>query len=382
VETAVHLYDWHKIPFDNDYPHYFPIKEATEKGLKRLKEAGVKVMPYINGRLWDTRDKGMEDWQFSSIAKKWCTKDRDGAPFIEKYNSKETDGSKVELSIMCPSSALWQEKMRETVDKMLNVMGVNAVYMDQIAAAAPYICEDRTHSHLPGGGTWWCEGYNNLLEHVGRIMPSETAITTECTADPLMKHIQGYLTWLWVKGNQVPAFPVIYSGYVAMFGRHYGAFPKDDAVGQKITFAQSLSYGEQLGWVDPLLYGKFKYKDFYKTCVKTRAEIGEYMYDGRMLRPPVLSDDREELMTDKDNQAIGGVLKHSAVFGSIWQRNRDSKKLLLLINAADEEALCKVECSLPDGSYRLGGVKGRRMEIRDGKAELSIPALTVVYAEL
>jgi len=41
-----------------------------------------------------------------------------------------------------------------------------------------------------------------------------------------------------------------------------------------------------------------------------------------------------------------------------------------------------VECSLPDGSYRLGGVKGRRMEIRDGKAELSIPALTVVYAEL
>ncbi|PKM62303.1 MAG: hypothetical protein CVU97_06025 [Firmicutes bacterium HGW-Firmicutes-21] len=213
-------------------------------------------------------------------------------------------------------------------------------------------------------------------------MPEGTAITSECTADPVMKHIQGYLTWLWVKGNQVPAFPVIYSGYVAMFGRHYGAFPDDDAIGQKITFAQSLSYGEQMGWVKTNVYEKFKYKDFYKTCVKARTVIGEYFYDGRMLRPPVLSDDREELMTDKDNQALGGILKHSAVFGSIWVRNRDAKRLLLLINAADEEALCSVECDLPDGSYRLNGGRDGVIEIKDGKAQLSLPALSVVYAEV
>lgn len=382
VKSAVHLYDWHQIPFDNDYPHYFPIKEATKKGLKRLKEAGVKVMPYINGRLWDTKDKGMEDWQWSKIAKPSCTKDRNGVPFIEKYGAAEADGNKVEHSIMCPSTALWQEKMSQTVSKLVNDLGADAVYMDQIAAATPYMCEDRTHSHLPGGGTWWCESYNNLLEHVNRTLPKETCIATECTSDPVMKHIQGYLTWLWVKGNQVPAFPVIYSGYVAMFGRHYCSLPKDDAIGQKITFAQSLSFGEQMGWVDPLLFESFKYKEFYKTCVRARAEISEYFYDGRMLRPPYLNDDREELMTDKAGQAYGGIIKHSAVFGSIWVHNRDAKRLLLLINAADEEALCTVECDLPDGIYNLSGMENGKLEIKQGKAEISIPALSAVYAEI
>lgn len=384
VKSAIHLYDWHQIPFDNDYPHYFPIKDATVKGLKRLKDAGIKVMPYINGRLWDTKDKGMEDWQWSKIAKPNCTKDRNGVPFIEKYSSVESDGNKVELSIMCPSTAVWQEKMAETVSKMLNDLGVNAVYMDQIAASAPFLCEDRTHSHLPGGGTWWVEGYNNLLDHVSKIMPKETAIASECTSDPFMKHIQAYLTWLWVKNNQVPAFPVIYSGYVAMFGRHYCSFKENCPIAQKIAFAQSLSFGEQMGWVDPLMYEKFKYKDFYKTCVKTRAIIGEYFYAGRMMRPPYITDDREELMTDKAGQAYGEIIKHSAVFGSIWVRNRDAKRLLLLINASDEEATCKIECELPDGKYNLSGMNNNicKIEIKSGQSELSIPALTVVYAEI
>ena len=55
--SAVHLYDWHKIPFDNDYPHYFPVKDELADALKTLRAAGIKIMPYINGRLWDTKDR-------------------------------------------------------------------------------------------------------------------------------------------------------------------------------------------------------------------------------------------------------------------------------------------------------------------------------------
>lgn len=378
VETTVHLYDWFQIPYDNDYPHYFPMKECAVKGIQRLKEAGIRVMPYINGRLWDTKDRGMEDWQFSSVAKPNCTKDRKGVPFIETYNSKEADGSKVELSIMCPSTALWQEKVRSIVDKLLNEVGVNAVYIDQIAAASPYLCEDRNHSHLPGGGTWWFEGYKNLTDHVKMIMPVDTAITTECTGEPYMKHIQGYLSWLWVNGNQVPAFPVVYSGYVGMFGRSYAVFPKEDVEGQKMAFAESLTYGEQMGWVNIPVYESFRYKDFYKKCVKARAEIGEYFYGGRMLRPPVTKDDRAELVDDRGN---GRIYKHSAVYSAVWERGRDKKKLLLLVNAADEDAQCSVECELPDGKYALNGMEGK-ITIKGGKAELKLPALSVVYAEI
>jgi len=279
---------------------------------------------------------------------------------------------------MCPSTALWQEKVRSIVDKLLNEVGVNAVYIDQIAAATPYLCEDRNHSHLPGGGTWWFEGYKNLTDHVKKIMPADTALTTECTGEPYMKHIQAYLSWLWINRNQVPAFPVVYSGYVVMFGRSYSVFSKENVEGQKMAFAESLTYGEQMGWVGIPVYESFKYKDFYKKCVKARAEIGEYFYAGRMLRPPVTKDDRAELTDDRGD---GNVYKHSAVYSAVWERARDKKKLLLLVNAADEDAKCEIECELPDGKYALKGMDGK-IAIKGGKAELTLPALSVVYAEI
>ena len=72
------LYYWHEIPFDNDYPHYFPMKSCVVDELKKFHDAGIKVMPYINGRLWDTRDKEDRDFEFTSVGKRLCTKMYDG----------------------------------------------------------------------------------------------------------------------------------------------------------------------------------------------------------------------------------------------------------------------------------------------------------------
>ena len=379
-DSPVHLYDWHQIPYDNDYPHYFPVKPAFVTGVKRLREHGVKVMPYINGRLWDTRDKGTEDWQFSKVAKPNCTKGFGGKPFIETYSSKESDGSKVELSIMCPSTACWQEKVSELVKTLLNDYGVDAVYIDQIAAAQPYACEDRTHSHLAGGGSWWAESYNNLLDHVSKVMPEGTAITTECTADPFMKHIQGYLTWLWVHNRQVPAFVAVYSGMVTMFGRNYCFMPFDDDEGQRIAIAQSLTFGEELGWNDPKLYMQMKSREFYKNCVQKRRGIGSFFYNGRLLRSPEISDDLPAIRTTRNKESYGGVTEHSAVFCEHWERITDGKKLILFVNAAKEAAKAEIRSGIADGKYRLEGDKGSDLCIKDGNGVIELPPLSVCYA--
>ena len=100
-----------------------------------------------------------------------------------------------------------------------------------------------------------------------------------------------------------------------------------------------------------------------------------------MLRPPVTKDDREELITDRGNKTFSSVIKHSAVYSAVWERSRDNKKLLLLINAADEDAQCTVECDLPDGKYTLHGMEGK-ISFKSGKAELKLSALSVVYAEI
>ncbi len=157
--AGFHWYNWHQIPFDNDYPHYFPPKEGFREAVAELKAAGVYPMPYINGRLWDTHDKGAEDWEFTRVALAAATKDETGKPYTESYGSKETDGNNVKLAAMCPATALWQNQVRDIVLRLFNDCGVSGVYIDQIAAAAPRLCFDASHGHDLGGGHWWTEGY-------------------------------------------------------------------------------------------------------------------------------------------------------------------------------------------------------------------------------
>ena len=379
-DSALHLYDWHQIPYDNDYPHYFPAKPAFYSGVKRLQENGVKVMPYINARLWDTRDNGLEDRQWSRVAKPNCTKDRNGVPFTESYSSKESDGSKVVLSIMCPSTACWQQKLQSLVDELLNKAGVDGVYMDQIAAAQPYICEDRTHSHRPGGGSWWMDSYNILLDHVNSVRPESKGLSTECTAEPFMKNMQAYLTWLWVHNRQVPAFVAVYSGLVTMFGRNYCFMPFDDDEGQRINIAQSLTFGEELGWNDPELYLQMKHRDFYKNCVHKRKEIGSFFYNGTLLRSPLFTDSAPVIRTTRCKEAYGGVVEHTAFFCEHWRRDTDGKKLLVAVNAGETETTAEFTLGLPDGEYTFKGDFTGKLVIKNGKGSLTLPPLSVCYS--
>lgn len=367
----VHLYDWFQIPYDTNYPHYFPAKDTFLPGIRKLQEKGIAVMPYINGRLWDTHDRGREDWQFTSLAKPFCTKKGSGEPFLEVYPT-----SNIELAIMCPSTALWQEKQQEIARRLFQECKIDALYIDQIGAAQAYPCEDPCHSHRPGGGTWWVESYGNLLDHMHRVMPENSFLSTECTSDPYMKNIQAYLSWIWIKNNQVPAFMVIYNGYVAVFGRCYDYAP--DAAGQNILAAQSLTFGEQMGWIKPEVYKELKHKDFYKKCVRCRSELGSFFYDGKLLRSPAIEDSCQIRTTEIKAEAYDGLLEHTATFSELWERG-DGEKLLLLINASTQKTTPALTLHLPDGVYSLQGDLKGECRITDGKLTLPLPPLSVSW---
>ena len=379
VKVAVHLYLWHNAPFDNDYPHYFPEKPTVRRELKKVQEAGIYVVPYINGRLWDTHDKGSEDWQYTAVAYPKACKDRNGKAITESYSSKEANGEHVVLSVMCPSTALWQEKVKSIVDKLLNDIGFDGVYIDQIAAAKAQLCCDRTHEHLPGGGTWWCESYYNLIDHVSRVQ-NPAILATECTAEMFMKHIQGYLSWLWTKNQQVPAFPVLYSDKVVSFGLTYNSFRGEGVRdGLAIFIAQGLLFGEQLGWMAPKFYREMPEQAFFKKCVLLRKQFREFFF-GNMLRPPKLSDDAPRLRYENCPHANFSTVDYPAVQGALWQA-KDGRKLLLLTNSQTVEAHTAMQVELPDGEYALQGDVSGVLTVAEGKAELNIPATGVVWVE-
>ena len=341
VPVGMHWYNWHRIPFDNDYPHYFPTKPGFTEGVGALKDAGLFVMPYINGRLWDTRDRGADDAEFTTRALPHATKNDAGQPITEQYGSKEGDGSPVKLAVMCPATPFWQKTMRDTVVRLTEEQGVNGVYLDQIAAAAPALCMDAAHGHPLGGGHWWNESYGRMLSGIRRAMPRDRMLTSECNAEPFLRWFDGYLTWHWQFDGQVPVFPAVYGGAIQMFGRAYRGGPTKD-LALRMKAGQQLVFGEQIGWLNPdAAREPPQNADFLRRVVGLRHRLRRYFYAGEMARPPKLAGPVPTVTADWQWEGVWPVTT-AAVLTGAWSQPKARKLVLLFVNAGDQPVTAAV----------------------------------------
>ena len=351
VPVGVHWYDWHQILFDNDYPHFFPAKEDFVEEVRDLQAKGVFVMPYINGRLWDTRDNGAADFEFSRRALPAATKDEEGKPYIESYASKETDGSPVRFAVMCPATALWEKTVRQTALQLINECQVKAVYIDQVAAERPELCFDHAHGHPTGGGHWWTESYNAMLHAIRQSMPADCALTAECNAEPYINRFDGYLTWFWCHENQVPAFPAVYGGAIQMFGRTYrGGDTKELAFRMKA--GQQFTFGEQIGWFGPDVIADQASMAFLRQVVALRWQLRRYFYAGEMARPPKLQGAIPTVRADWQWDTPGWVTTDATMTGA-WTLPNERRCILLFTNVSDQPVTAKLQ--LDAAAYGLQG---------------------------
>ena len=379
IPCADHVYHWHQTIFDNEYPHFFPARREFIRGASVMQEAGIKLVPYINSRCWDTLDGGTDDWEYTSKALSETTKDLDGNTFIEisPFN-KPNGGPKVQLAVMCPSSIMWQDLQCELVDKLYNELGMDGVYLDQIGAAKPNLCADPHHNHAAGGGSWWIDHYHNMVNRLKTHSPKTGALVTECTGEAYMKTIEALLSWAWVRNSQVPAFPALYGGRVAMVGRDYDSLRDEE--GMKIYLAESLLFGEQMGWIPPDRYLNSCYHDFYKKCVLTRDAHKKFFYAGKMLRPLSIESDQEPITTFGCIMAEGQIVSAPAVMGGHWQKFTGDQELIVLINLSNNAA--KTEIKVPAGidSLNLTGDLNETVDCTKGTLSLTLPAQAVVTA--
>jgi hypothetical protein len=323
VPTALHWYNWHQIPFDNDYPHYFPAKAGFADGVKRLQAAGVRVMPYINGRLWDT---DLEDFKTTGIAA--ATKNEKGEPYTEQY------GSGQKLAAMCPTTPLWQKTVRDIVLRLTGPeFNVDGVYVDQIAAARPRLCFDKSHGHPLAGGNWWTtRGYWPMLTDLRKQMAAARPgkmITTECNAEPYVHLFDGYLTWHFQDDSAIPLFAAVYGGQVQLFSRAYqGDSWKGLAMRQKT--AQALCWGEQLGWISPAVVDDPVAGPFLKRLAHLRYDLRQYLGRGRMARPPAIKTDGATVTADWQWHGKR-IVTTAAVLSGAWQA-ADGALALIFVN--------------------------------------------------
>ena len=351
---GLHWYNWHPSPFDNDYPHYLPAKKHFKEAVADLQASGVLVMPYINGRLWDTRDRGLEDFEFSRIARPAAVKDERGEVVIEQYGSKESDGTPVRFAVMCPATKLWQDRVHQIVMRLYNEYGVRGVYIDQIAAAAARPCFDKSHGHPLGGGHWWADGYRQLLDRIRRDIPKGRFLTTECNAEAYARWFDGYLTWHWQYDGQVPAFPAVYGGALQMFGRSYGGGKTRD-LALRMKAGQQLVFGEQIGWLNPTVVGEKQNMDFLRQVIRLRCQLRRYFYAGEMARPPKLPGDLPTVRADWGWHGGNWWVNTDALLAGAWRLPKESRVAIFFVNVSDQPVAVKVP--LDASGYGLPAAK-------------------------
>ena len=321
---AFHWYFWHHHPYDSHYPDYFPADERFAPLIKQVRDRNCQVMPYINGRLWDpaTASYGPRDGKDASCRRP------DGNLYTEIYPT-----SIVPNTVTCPSSPIWHDIILELADRIQDELGTNGLYIDQIAAAAPYPCYAENHPHTKGGGEFWYHSYRDMMRDLRRdhLRPGNVVFSEE-NAECYIPSFDILLTVNTPHSpicKIVPLYPLIYSDRTLTTAFTYSPYSDVRNGDFRYENMQCLLYGAQLGWVDPRLLwvdDRSAYEaEFLKNLVEFRKKQHDVFIGGRYLR---------EFVPEGDNPYVEIPVFGAdyMVKGAEWL-SRDGRRVMYVVNS-------------------------------------------------
>ncbi len=336
--TPLHWYRWHQIPYDTHYPEYFPPLPGFAEAIAAMQREGTRVMPYINGRLWDPAS---ESWAERNAARS-AARTAAGQCYSEVY------GSRIPNNVMCPTTPLWQGTVSDLVERMCGELGVDGVYIDQICAAAGVPCHAENHGHAPGGGTFWAEGYRAMLQEVRRRLPEGRILTTEENAECWLDQFDALLVLNTPNhmGTPVPFFPAVYADRCLTFGFLY--YPPDEPANGlpfRLKNALALLWGSQPGWIQPnriLADGAEGEAAFLREMARVRADASDLLVGARFLGEAPVAGDMPRL-TGRGSGSFGGSypIDVPAVLATAWLSPRGGR-FVIAVNLSDSPVEARV----------------------------------------
>lgn len=349
---AFHWYFWHHHPYDSHYPDYFPANEKFAPIIRQVRERNCQVMPYINGRLWDPA----ADSYAARNGKDASCRRPDGNLYTEIYPT-----SIVPNTVTCPSSPIWHDVIMELADRIQDELGTDGVYIDQIAAAAPYPCYAANHDHPAGGGEFWYHSYRDMMADLRRdhLRPGNVVFSEE-NAECYIPSFDILLTVNTPHSPTckiVPLYPMIYSDRVLTAAFTYSPYTDVRNGDFRYENMQCLLYGAQLGWVDPRLLwvdDKSAYETkFLKNLVEFRKKQHDVFIGGRYIR---------EFVPEGDNPVadIPVFGKDYMVKGAEWL-SPSGQRVLYVVNSDSKPH----EVTLPTGrKVRLKPISAERYNLK------------------
>ena len=328
IPLGVHWYCWHQIPFDHAYPEYFPERPGMSQAVAWMKSKGVLVMPYINARLWDS-----DIPSFTNAFPAACKKPDGRTHYVETYDSGRP------LAVMCPTTPFWRTRVGDICAELMERIAVNAIYLDQVAAALPVACYDVSHGHPLGGGRYWADAYRELMApiRVRAAQSGNVVLTTECDAEPYIDSFDAFLAWFARTPHDVPMLPAVYSGYAVYFSSPQDANDSLDAY--CAMQGRDFLWGCQLGWNSAWPFDAVhrEHLDFTLRLCRERLAQKDFFVYGELLGELPLeatgSTQTVPIVEGTWNRNPACNFKMPAAIGTLW-RARDGRRLACLVNVS------------------------------------------------
>lgn len=193
---ALHLLGWWKGGMDRAYPHYDYDERmggaaAWRAGIRQAREAGLRIIPYMNGRLMDISMPF-----FQERGKHLTAKTILGTEYIESYPFwgrgsliRTLSRKQVQHAIPCPSLDEWWDVV-EGVVRQVAEDGADGLLIDQIGGLYHMLCFDESHPHTrpdEAFATASNEKLRRLAERIRADYP-KFMLVTEWLADMSCQH--------------------------------------------------------------------------------------------------------------------------------------------------------------------------------------------------
>lgn len=436
VNVALLWYWWHHNPYDVFNPEYLPPREGVEtfmKAVQQLKSEGIKVIVYINGRIWDMRSGSWLEQQ----AQKAAALDENLKPYEERYNVFMPDHVHAP---MCPTTQLWRDKISFLVRTLINDFLVDGVYIDQVAAAPASLCHSSEHGHPVGGGYYWTYGYHDLIQRardIAKMINPDACLLSESCIEQFIDLFDGFLTLdsSWERAGimkhmgqnwePIPMFNAVYHDYAITFGSYAsmtGVPPYDDLwpeatrppeYNKFVTFndkypdqfafelARTLIWGIQpmVANIYPEMIGRNEFEEdmkFLVDVVRFHAKAKDYLIFGKWLPPPKVECPHifvkmyVRSIYTKPEMATEFTRDTPSVLSSAWG-TEDGRCCVLLVNFTRSSVSAVVRINLAEYGFQTkekvvmrdypDGVKETILDSLEFERRVNLPSRSIIAYE-
>ncbi len=309
------------------------------------RKKGLRLLPYIDGRLWCSQDRRGEDYLFSKIGHPLNVVSY-GQPIRESYSPS------IYSDVLCPATEQYQKIFFDYINTLIS-QGLDGLYVDQLGACYQPLCDRaKEHGHrYADWDAWNLNGYIRLLRNLRSHWTKQNRqvmLTTEDNAEWCVGLIDGLEVYRWASDGQIPLFPMVYSGRAQFYNRHAAT-----REARYQTTAEQLNNGEQIGifgvgeLISPF---NAELRKYVKRLVWIRTGLLDFFNEGMMGRPVTFRGEMKQVARFWSPFGTRNVAK-PMVQGSCWKY--DSCTAAVLVNTEAEPCSNEVIFEAPAEKSRI-----------------------------